>query len=49
MIFQRLLDPGLIADQQELEAIVAAPRDRRAFDHNAHTLVSAHRIDSDTR
>jgi hypothetical protein len=46
---QCVLDPQLVADQQEFEAIMAAPGDRRAFDHHAHAFVSAHRIDSDTR
>ena len=49
VIFQRRLDLRLIADQQEFEAVVAAPRNRCALDHDAHALIAAHRVNGDTR
>ena len=49
MVVERGLDPRLVADQQELELVVAAAGERRAFDHHAHAFIAAHRIDGDTR
>jgi hypothetical protein len=49
MMVQSRLDPLFIADQQEFEAIVATPGERRAFDHHPHAFIAAHRIDGDTR
>ena len=42
-------DPRLVPYQQELELIMATARECGALDHDAHTFVAAHRIDSDTR
>jgi hypothetical protein len=49
VVLERRLDPRLVAHQQELEAVVAAPRDRRALDHHPHAFIAAHRVDGDTR
>jgi hypothetical protein len=49
MARKRLLYPRFIADQQELELIVACARKRRALDHDAHALIAAHRVNGDTR
>ena len=38
-----------VPDQQELETVMAAPGKRRPFDHDAHALIAAHRINGDTR
>ena len=46
---ERGLDPRFVANQQELELVVAPTRKRGALDHHAHTFVTAHRIDGDTR
>ena len=43
------LDACFVANQQELELVVAPTRKRGALDHHAHTFVTAHRIDGDTR
>jgi hypothetical protein len=47
--FERFLDPHLVAAEQELEAIMLAAGQSRAFDHDAHADIAAHRVDSDTR
>ena len=49
VVLERGLDARLVADEQELELVVAAARERGARDHHAHAFVTAHRIDSDTR
>jgi hypothetical protein len=48
MMVKGLSDLRLVPDQQELEAIVTPTRKRGAFDHHAHALVAAHRIDGDS-
>ena len=49
VVVQRRLDSRFIANQQKLEAIMAAPGNRRTFHHHAHAFIAAHRINSDTR
>src|SRR5438128_303034 len=49
VILQRGLDSHLVADQQELEAVVATAGECGALDHHAHALIPAHRVDGDTR
>ena len=49
MIFQRVLDPLFVTDEQKLELVMATTRKRRPFNHDAHTFIAAHRIDGDTR
>ena len=49
MFFERGLDPRLVPNQQELELVVPTARKRGAFDHDAHALIAAHRVNGDTR
>src|SRR3546814_8470619 len=49
MLFERRLEPRLVADEQEAEAVVLVARHRCARAHHADTDVTAHRIDCDSR
>src|SRR3546814_8124810 len=46
---ERRLDPLLVADEDEAEAVVLVARHRGAGEHHAHADVTAHRIDCDSR
>src|SRR3546814_10865517 len=48
-MIERRLDPLLVADEDEAEAVVLVARHRGAGEHHAHADVTAHRIDCDSR
>jgi bacterioferritin-associated ferredoxin len=49
VLVQRRLDLSLITNKKELEAVVAVPRECGSCHHHAHTFITAHRINGDTR
>ena len=49
MMLQCGLDARAVANQQELELVMTATRERGTFYHDAHALVAAHRVNGDTR